>query len=219
MYPKGLWTALLISTVLWAACATQDNRSSFDLDTVPKSAEATTPLETGAKAPLKTLRTPQGKDFDLAAAVAEQPAVLIFYRGGWCPYCNRHLAEMQDIEPELRLLGYRVYAISPDRPAKIKESSAKNELDYTLLSDSRMEMAHAFGLAFKLDEETLQRYKGYDIDLEDATGESHHLLPVPAVYIIDTNGIIRFHYANPDYKIRLKPEKALEAAREAVKRR
>jgi peroxiredoxin len=196
-----------------AGCASNTTSTSIDMSTVPLKAEDTTPLKVGAKAPLMTLRAPDGSAYDLAAAVSEKPAVLIFYRGGWCPYCNRQLVALQDIEDELFELGYTTYAISPDRPEKLRQSINDKKLSYTLLSDSTMEMTHAFGLAFKLDNTTLARYREYDIDLQDASGQTHPLLPVPAVYIVATDGTIRFSHSNPDYKTRLEPEKIIEAAK------
>lgn len=173
----------------------------------------TEPLQAGVPFPPGLmLHTSQGMPFDLSEAVRQKPAVLIFYRGGWCPYCNAHLAQLQTIEPQLVKAGYQILAISPDRPAKLAEAAGKHDYRYTLLSDSRMEAAKAFGLAFEVDAATLEKYKSYGIHLEEASGQTHHLLPVPAVFIVGTNGIIRFAYSNPDYKVRLEPEEILRAA-------
>jgi peroxiredoxin len=85
-----------------------------------------------------------------------------------------------------------------------------------LLSDAQMNAARAFGIAFRVDDATVQKYKEYNIDLEAASGATHHELPVPAVFIIDRNGVIRFAHWDPDYKVRMKGEEILAAAREAV---
>ena len=79
-------------------------------------------------------------------------------------------------------------------------------MKYTLLSDSKMEESKKFGIAFKVDDSTIEKYKGYGIDLDDASGENHHLLPVPAVFLVGTDSVIKFTFANPDYKVRLNPE-------------
>jgi len=92
----------------------------------------------------------------------------------------------------------------------------KHQLTYTLLSDHAMIAARAFGIAFRVDEATLDEYMGYGIDLEAASGETHHLLPVPAVFIVGRDEIIKFSYANPDYKVRLAPGDLLDAARAAL---
>lgn len=127
------------------------------------------------------------------------------------------LGQLQKIEPSLIELGYQIIAISPDRPEKFRESIEKHKLSYLLLSDSKMNGAQAFGLVFKVDEKALEQYKKYGVDLEDASGEKHHLLPVPAVFVVGTDGIVKFEYVNPNYKVRLDPDVLLAAAKAALK--
>jgi peroxiredoxin len=174
------------------------------------------PLLIGQPIPEVPLTTVDGEKFNLPAAAKEQPLVLIFYRGGWCPYCNAHLGQLQEIDPQLRELGYRIIAISPDRSEKMAESLDKVKMSYTLLSDSSMKAAKAFGIAFEVGAPMLKKLDSYNIDIEDASGEKHHLLPVPAVFIVGTDGLIDFSYANPDYKTRLAPEVLLAAAKAAL---
>lgn len=94
---------------------------------------------------------------------------------------------------------------------------AKHDLAYSLLSDSNLEAAKAFGLAFALDDETLAQYQEYGIDLEEASGQRHHMLPVPAAYVFTRDGVAAFRYFNPDYKVRVEPQELLSAARSALK--
>ncbi|MGW8179144.1 MAG: AhpC/TSA family protein, partial [bacterium] len=82
----------------------------------------------------------------------------------------------------------------PDRPEKLKESVKQQRFEYTIVSDSQMEAAKAMGLAFRVSDETLERYSKWGIDLEDASGEAHHLLPVPAVFLSNREGIIEFQF-------------------------
>jgi peroxiredoxin len=128
------------------------------------------------------------------------------------------LGQLQKIENELLALGYRILAISPDLPENLTASVDKNSLSYVLLSDSKMEAAKAFGLAFRVDDKGYERLSGYGIDLEAASGEKHHLLPVPAVYLIGKDGIIQFQYVNPNYRVRLTPEVLLASAKTDVAR-
>lgn len=173
-------------------------------------------LEAGKAAPDVTLRTADGEPFDLGEAYAKQPTVILFYRGGWCPYCNTHLQEVAEIQPQLEQMGYQVLAVSPDRPAELRKTAGEQELDYRLLSDADMEAAKGFGVAFEVDPQTITRYKGYGIDLEQASGRDHHMLPVPSVYLVDTSGRIVFAHSNPDYKVRLSKQAMLAAARQAA---
>lgn len=185
---------------------------------IASSAESVRPLGVGDTVPEVEVRSVAGEPVGLHALVARQRTVLVFYRGGWCPYCSAQLSGLRKIEGELADLGYQLAAISPDKPEKLAESAAKEDLGYTLLSDSAADAIKAFGLAFRVDDATLARYRGFGIDLEQASGARHHLLPVPAVYVTDTSGRILFVYWNADYKQRLDPEKVVAAAREATQR-
>lgn len=177
---------------------------------------AAEPLREGGAVPDVAVRTADGEEVRLRDLTGAQPSVLIFYRGGWCPYCTRHLAALAEVEESVEALGYQILAISPDRPAKLAEAAKDAVFNYRLLSDSAMSAARGFGLAFQVDNATLELYKEYGIDLVDASGETHHLLPVPAVYIVDTKHRIRFAHIDPDYRKRLDPEAVLTAARLAM---
>ena len=184
---------------------------------VPNDAQDICPILTGQSLPKTTLKTADNKSFDLNAAVAETPTILIFYRGGWCLYCNIQLAQLQEIESELVQLGFQIIAVSPDRPKILKTHAEKKGLKYRLLSDSDMAAAKALGIAYKVDETIITKYKKYDMDLESDSGQKHHLLPVPAVFVIGTDGVIQFSYVNPNYKVRIDPGLLVEAAKAAIK--
>ncbi|MBI4403420.1 MAG: AhpC/TSA family protein [Deltaproteobacteria bacterium] len=186
--------------------------ASGAVGTVATSQDSVCPLKVGARVPDLSLTTPDGKKFNLNNAFRKHPAVLIFYRGGWCPYCNTQLGELATIESRLIELGYQILAVSPDRPEKLRESIAKHKLSYQLLSDSDTKAIRAFGLAFTLDEDAVKKLKGYGIDIEASSGSKDHVLPVPAVFLVNREGTVVFQYANPDYKVRLKPEILLSAA-------
>lgn len=181
----------------------------------PAAALPAAALAVGAAAPDVTLRTEKDAPLALRKAVAEKPAVLIFYRGGWCPFCTKHLAALAGIEKDLAASGFQLLAISPDAPAKLREKPSHQSLGYTLLSDSTMVAARAFGIAFTVPDEVREQYKGFGINLEAESGQAHHQLPHPAVFVVDKAGIIRFAHVNPDYKTRLEPAKILEAVRAA----
>ncbi|MFA7236370.1 MAG: peroxiredoxin-like family protein [Phycisphaeraceae bacterium] len=184
---------------------------------VAASADAVRPAPVGATAPSAVLRTVDGEPFDLTHAYHASPTILIFYRGGWCPYCNRHLADLSRVEGQLRAMGYQLLAVTPDQPAELRKTMTKDHLNYTLLSDSDMTLAKAFGLAFALDASTQAKYRGYGINLAAASGgkNTENLLPVPAVYIIDKQGVIRYVQWNADYTTRLPANEVVTAARQS----
>ncbi|MEX2607320.1 MAG: peroxiredoxin-like family protein [Kiritimatiellia bacterium] len=169
-------------------------------------------IETGKPLPDVEVRKADGTTVTLHDLHQDTPTVLVFYRGGWCPYCTRHLSALGEVEGRLREAGYQIIAVSPDRPEKVKESLEKHEFSYQLVSDSPMNAAKAFGLAFTVDEETFKQLQGYGIDIEGDSGTTHRMLPVPAVFLIDAEGIIQFVHADPDYKQRLSNAALLKAA-------
>lgn len=125
---------------------------------------------------------------------------------------------MRTIVPELEKIGFQVIAVSTDSPQQVGAHRKKTDFPYLLLSDSKMSGARALGIAFRLDDPTVEQYRKFGIDLEAASGETHHELPVPAVFVIGTDGKIRFEHVDPDYKSRLDPEVLLAMAKAALKR-
>jgi peroxiredoxin len=173
------------------------------------------PLGEGSVVPRVMVRTADGKEVDLRSVVTREPTVLVFYRGGWCMYCRKQLGQLKAIRPDLTAMGYQVVAVSPDKPSGLRELDGKLNLDYTLLSDAQAKAVKAYGLGFRLDAATRAKYQSYGINLEDASGYDHHVLPVPAVYLIGTDGVVDFLHYDPDYKKRLSPDELLAEARKA----
>lgn len=164
-------------------------------------AEDISPLLIGEAIPAAVLTDASGKSFDLNKAVAEKPTILIFYRGGWCPFCSKQLAGLQQLAPDLEKQGYQLIAVSTDQPDGLMQSATKEKLSYTLLSDADLSVSKQLGIAFKAP-------KGYWEMLPKTTGGKNTdlLLPVPSVFILDRKGVIHFEYINPDFKQRLSPE-------------
>ncbi|MDX2305473.1 MAG: peroxiredoxin-like family protein [Microscillaceae bacterium] len=182
----------------------------------PDKPEDVSPLLVGEVVPDVLLQTLEGQEVSLKEKLSQKQTVLIFYRGGWCPYCNRQLAGMLNIEEFLLKLNYQIIAVSPDKSEKLKETADKNKVSYTLLSDKNLEAMQQFGIAYKVNEEVKKRYVGYGIELT-ASPKGEYLLPVPTVMILDKSGKILFEYINPDYKERLDPNILLCAAENLAK--
>ena len=201
--------------VLIAVLVTQSSFGEQMLDDkkkVANNANEICPIKISEKVPEVYIRSLEGELVNLQDIVNQKPTVLIFYRGGWCPYCNLQLADLNKIEKDLLNMGYQLVAISIDKPEKLKESLDKHHLNYTLFSDSKAEASIAFGLAFKVADDYNNMLLRHNMDLEEASGEKHHILPVPAVFIVDQAETIQFEYVNPDYKIRLDGDILLKAA-------
>lgn len=164
---------------------------------IADSAENVSPLLIGEKIPTLKLIDSNGKTIS-TEKIFNKKTVVIVYRGGWCPYCNTQLSEMQDIEKEIVALGYQIIAISPDAPNYLMETEEKDKLNYKMYSDSDGSFIKAVGIAFATPEKYAKMLGKYSD--EKNTG----FLPVPTVYVVNENQEIEFLYINPDYKKRLK---------------
>lgn len=181
---------------------------------IPDNPKNVSPLLIGSEVPDITLSDPQGEMISLSG-IAGQNTLVVFYRGGWCPFCSAELSALAEIEEELYKNGITIVGISPDSPEYLKDSLNDLDTGFTLLSDSDMVASKAFGIAFKESEETVAKLKENGMDLEERSGKDHHLLPVPSVFLINDEGRIEFQYVNPNYKKRI-DHKILVAAADAM---
>lgn len=204
----------LFLVLLVSACGVEEpNR-----ERIFPAADKVQPLFEGMPAPAFTVSQPDGSSYAFEPASLEQPTVIFFYRGGWCPYCNAQLMELRTIEDRIEAQGFDQIYLSADSPASLSRGleDLEEPFDYTILSDNDLEAARAFGIAFRVDDETVSKYEEYGIDLEAASGRDHHSLPVPAVFVVGQDGMIRFAYVNPDYRFRLDPQVLLAATKAAL---
>lgn len=129
--------------------------------------------------------------------------VLVFYRGQWCPFCNRQLKKLEDSLSLINGKGARLIAVSPEKPEYISKTIEKTGASYPLLYDKDMKIMKAYAVSFEVDEKTVSRYKNADIDLAEANGQKEKVyLPIPAVYIISKEGTILYRFFDSDYKKR-----------------
>ncbi len=187
------------------------------------SAEETQPLQVGTAVPGFNVLTVDGEEKLFPAGQRDKPLMLVTFRGGWCPFCNVHLEELQEVVPELSAAGMEVAFLSGDRPeilyAGLKDGAqaTAKESNYVIYSDANVEAASALGIAFKMPE----AIRGRLIDSLGATDGSvdlHSALSVPSVYIIDTSGHVAFVHTDPDYKVRLSAEDTKAAAMKVLAR-
>lgn len=170
---------------------------------VPTQPKDIAPLLIGEMVPNVSLKNIDGKEVNFKSIYEAKKTVLIVYRGGWCPYCNRHLSEMYEIESDIKKLGYQVVAVSPDDFKGLQETVKKGELSYQLLSDSKGTFMKELGIAYTAPE------KYSKMLLKSSGGDNANLLPVPSVFVINEKGEIEFEYINPDYSKRLKGQMLL----------
>lgn len=169
-------------------------------------------LQVGAQAPDLTLPDATGNPVRLADLWRQGPLVLIFYRGGWCPYCNLELRAWQQQFAALAVHGARLVAVSPQTPDNSLSTAEKNELAYPVLSDSSLAAATGFGIAFEMQQALVDLYSQVGNDLPVLNGNGRWVLPLPATYVIGQDGRIAFAHIEADYRLRAEPADVLAAA-------
>jgi peroxiredoxin len=168
-------------------------------------------LQIGAVAPDFILPDAQGKPVRLQALLKNGPVVVVFYRGGWCPFCNIHLKGFQRCLPQIKKLGAQVVAISPQLPDNSLSTQEKDQLKYPVLSDVSNIVAHKFGVAFRLSDPLLKVFVEFENPLVDSNGKDGEFeLPIPATFLLDAKGVVRLSHVDVDYTRRLEPDQVVE---------
>lgn len=167
-------------------------------------------LSVGAKAPDFTAKDQNGKLIKLSDELKNGPVVVMFYRGQWCPYCNRLLKKVEDSLPMIKEKGATVLAITPETDEAILQTIAKTKATYSLMNDHGLKIMRSYDVAYRVDTGTVEKYKKYGIDFDKSNGSNGAYLPVPATYIIGKDGTIKYVYFNRDYKERASIKELLE---------
>lgn len=202
---------LLTSSQVLAANNTQA------VKTIAETAELVSPLLNGQQIPATVqVTTIEGKKLSLGKVLNNKKTILFFYRGGWCPFCNTQMGQLKKIEDQLNKLGFQLIGISTDNVQDLKKSIDKHQLNYQLLADFNSAISRAFGLAYFASQKVTDRYVA-KLNLKNPlqknkAGDERLVLPAPAIYIVDSKGLVQFNYVNPNYKVRLHEELLLKAA-------
>jgi len=183
-------------------------RASRDL---ADSGQADRALATGAQAPRFRLPTATGRTLALDDLLADGPVVLTFYRGAWCPYCNIALRSLQQHHDAIAARGARLVAVSPQIPDESLTLAEKHGLAFDVLSDIGSDTAKQYGLAFDLPADLAAVYDKLGFDLQRVNDGHPRTLPLPATYVIDRAGVIRWTFVNTDYTTRAEPADILAA--------
>jgi peroxiredoxin len=174
-----------------------------------ESAQAQRARKAGDTAPAFILRDPDGEPVSSRELLARGPLIVSFYRGVWCPYCNLELKALQEALPEIAARGASLVAISPQTAPNSRKSRRDNRLSFPILSDVRSEVANAFGIRFALPPDLIEVYAGFGNDLPRINDDPAWVLPMPARYVIGTDGIVAYAEVNPDYTHRPDPSELL----------
>lgn len=169
-------------------------------------------LKVGGAAPDFILPDAHGEQVRLHSLLHDGPVVVVFYRGGWWPYCNLHLRGLQRRLSDIRELGAQIVAISPQLPDNSLSTQEKNELAFPVLSDVGSKVARQFGIVFELSDDLLELYHKFGHALDDFNGETgKRELPVPGTFLVDRTGTIRLAHVDVDYTRRLDPDDLIAA--------
>jgi peroxiredoxin len=167
-------------------------------------------LQKGEKAQDFTLTNATGEQISLYQELKKGPVILMWYRGGWCPYCNLTLRAMQSMLPAFKAGGAQLFAITPETPDKSLSTAEKNELQYEILTDKDNTVARNYGVVFKLTEDVKKYYED-GFGLSEYNGNDKGELPLAATYLIGTDGIVTFAFLDADYRNRAEPIEVLNA--------
>lgn len=165
---------------------------------IPTKANDVSPLLIGEIIPDIKITSTQGVSISIKKVVSQKKTLLIFYRGGWCAFCNMHLQAVSDMKDKITKMGYQIVAISPDSFQYAKKSYQQIKSNYEIYSDASGELMQRMGIAFQQNSYQ-KRLKNRSDNLNKS-----NLLPVPSIFVLDKGGKILFEYINPNYSTRIK---------------
>jgi len=160
-------------------------------------------VKIGASFPEFELTDPSGQTIRLQDVHTEEKLIIAFFRGSWCPYCNLELQALEKALPLFYAKKSRLIAISPQKPVYNDNLQQTHRLSFPLLTDSENKLAQQLGITFRLQDFVRPHYQQLGIKLEDFNADTSGMLPIPAIFVIDRNALIRYIYLDPDYRNRI----------------
>lgn len=170
-------------------------------------------LKPGERMPDFDLPNVEGRFVSSQALLEHGPLVVSFFRGGWCPFCTTELRALQQAVPDIVARGASLAAITPDTAAALASAKRDNALGYEVLSDLDLGLGLQFGLVFRVPDAIRDLYRRINLDLGARHGNAHDvwLLPIPATYIVDRSGMVRFAEVDCDFRRRMEPAQIVRA--------
>lgn len=163
-------------------------------------------------APNFELPNQHGQSVQLNDLLAKGPVVITFYRGSWCPYSNLQLKALQSRLPEIHVLGAQLVAISPQMPDGSMSENEISNMDFVVLSDQNADVAASYGVAWQVPEFLLEHMRvDRGLDLESLNNGNGSILPIPATFVLNSEGKVTWRYVDVDYRTRSEPEDIINA--------
>lgn len=187
------------------------------VDHLRKTDATANALQVGDTAPDFLLPDENGRLHSSKDLRSEGPLVVSFYRGGWCPFCTAELRALQAIKADLGSLQAKVVVLSPDTRDLPRQLKQELDLDLTMLADVDHGVATTYGIVFRVPEETRAHYAGLGYDFGHRHGSTEWMLPIPATYLIDQDGVVRCAFVEPDFTIRQEPSEIVSRVGQLAK--
>jgi peroxiredoxin len=168
-------------------------------------------IPVGKAAPDARVQDADGREIELHDLFKTGPILLVFYRGGWCPFCNFEIHELTTRYPEFRERGLTPVAISVDRIEESSKTQATYEIPFPVLSDPDLAAHRSYQVVQQVDETDFERLMTFGIDIEKSSGRTHHVIAIPSLFLIDRDGFVRWAHADSDYKVRPSTDQILAA--------
>ena len=168
----------------------------------------------GEVMPAFLLPDDEGRLVGLGEILLQGPAVITFQRGHWCPYCRLNAIGIVEAQQEIATLGGQVVAIMPERRRFAKAMKAAVGANFPFLTDMDNGYALSLNLAIWIGAE-MERLMGVAYDLPNYQGNASWFLPIPATFVVGTNGVITDRFVDPDYRRRMDIDDLIAALRRA----
>jgi peroxiredoxin len=169
-------------------------------------------VKVGDSLPEAQLVDHKGNSVALHDVLGDSKAVLVFYRGAWCPYCNLTLKHYQaELLPELEKRGVKLIAISPQTPEGSEAAIANGELEYSVLSDPHNVLVSKLGILTEPSSDARAAHTALGFDVADSNVDATGNIPFPTVLVLDSAQVVTFADVHVDYTVRTEVSEILAA--------
>ena len=166
-------------------------------------------LKVGDKAPDFMVKDHAGRMVSLKELTQKGKVVVMFYRGAWCPFCNKYMSQLETALPEFSAKNTTVIAITPEPEESISKAVEKSKATFSVIYDKDRSIMKNWKVAYSMSDDMKTKYKGYGLDLEKQQGD--WMLPVPATYVVGKNGKIEYVHFDENYQKRAEVTEILKA--------
>ena len=200
-----------MAMLMFGCIAGASNAYALERGTIAEDADSVTPLLNGQVAPKITLKMADGSPVSLQAVTMQKPSIVLFYRGGWCPYCNLTLRAWRYAWPDIEFVGGKLLALTPENPSHVQQTVQKNSVDFPVLHDIHSEVARHFGISVVLSNYMSAFYRSLGMNTSLRNADVVARLPLPATYIIDQQATVQYVFVEEDYTQRAEITDVLHA--------